>query len=265
MAEDPATAGHQPPQPIPLIPSSPVYNTPTTSSTPRANIRSSPAPKDIRLRPHLWGVIKRNVIWRIVSTSTSMVLVLCTIYGFAGKNALTSDDRRWFNALAILFSALVSLSVGSLLNFLGAMIRWPLLAGRSHSTADVSPVSKSFVRTTAEADRLDNKVDLILGMSDPVGSFHLLWSHTKSLRWTKITVVALLYLLFNIIGRLSVAGFGLTFDLNEVDGIEYPVKVTSWDTSRLANAPNLTTLSLPFFYNSEGFQSTIGTYVLLNG
>lgn len=193
-----------------------------------------------------------------------MVLVLCTIYGFAGKNALTSDDRRWFNALAILFSALVSLSVGSLLNFLGAMIRWPLLAGRTHSTTDVSPVSKSFVRTSAEADRLDNKVDLILGMSDPVGSFHLLWSHTKSLRWTKITVVALLYLLFNIIGRLSVAGFGLTFDLNEVDGIEYPVKVTSWDTSRLANAPNLTTLSLPFFYNSEGFQSTIGIYVLLN-
>jgi hypothetical protein len=36
------------------------------------------------------------------------------------------------------------------------------------------------------------------------------------------------YLLFNFAGRLSVALFGLTFDLNEVDGIEFPVMVADW-------------------------------------
>ena len=39
------------------------------------------------------------------------------------------------------------------------------------------------------------------------------------------------YLLVNIIGRLSVAVFGLTFDLNEQPGIEYPTRVTNWDTN----------------------------------
>jgi hypothetical protein len=40
--------------------------------------------------------------------------------------------------------------------------------------------------------------------------------------------MVLAYLLFNIAGRLSVALFGLTFDINEVDGIEFPVMVTDW-------------------------------------
>jgi hypothetical protein len=37
-----------------------------------------------------------------------------------------------------------------------------------------------------------------------------------------------LYLVLNVAGRLSVAFFGLTFDLNEALEIEYPIKITNW-------------------------------------
>ncbi|KAK3352775.1 hypothetical protein B0T25DRAFT_455920, partial [Lasiosphaeria hispida] len=130
------------------------------------------------------------------------------LYAFAQKNALTSGDRQWFNTLAILFSALVSLSVGPLLRFLGTMIRWP-----AHL------ISRLF------------QVDLILGTADLVGSIHLAWCYTKEWRWTRIMMIVLLYLLHNVGGRLSVATFGLTFDLNEFSGIEYPIVVANWNAS----------------------------------
>lgn len=41
----------------------------------------------------------------------------------------------------------------------------------------------------------------------------------------------MVYLLADIIGRISVAAFGLTFDLNEEPRIEYPTKLTNWGTS----------------------------------
>ncbi|KAK1833234.1 hypothetical protein QBC39DRAFT_370122 [Podospora conica] len=192
--------------------------------------------KDIKPSVHLWHVFKQHIFWRILAALISMVLVLCVLYGFSRKDSLTGEDRRWLNTLAILFSALVSLSVGSLLNFLGTMIRWQLLASRPHSALDA---------------------DLILGMSDPAGAFHLTWCHTKELRWTGVTAVALLYMVVNVGGRLSVAAFGLTFDLDEVSGIEYPVVVANWNASQLADAPSLQTLSSDSFPYTNRFQDAI--------
>ncbi|KAH7558279.1 hypothetical protein J3E72DRAFT_370553 [Bipolaris maydis] len=40
----------------------------------------------------------------------------------------------------------------------------------------------------------------------------------------------MIYLLANITGRLSVAAFGLTFDLNKEPRIEYPIKIANWGT-----------------------------------
>lgn len=39
-----------------------------------------------------------------------------------------------------------------------------------------------------------------------------------------------LYLLANITSRLSVSSFGLTFELNDVADIDYPIMVTDWGT-----------------------------------
>lgn len=44
------------------------------------------------------------------------------------------------------------------------------------------------------------------------------------------TSVVALYLFANITSRLSVASFGLTFELNDVADIEYPIMVTDWGT-----------------------------------
>lgn len=87
-----------------------------------------------------------EISWRlalVVSFGASLAVVL---YMFQQKGRLSSDERRWFNALTLLFTALISLSVGSLLGLLGTMIRWPLLAERAHSPQDVSRDS-SYVKT----------------------------------------------------------------------------------------------------------------------
>jgi hypothetical protein len=105
--------------------------------------------------------------------------------------------------LTILFSSLVSLSMGSLLGLLGAVLRWPLLARRAHAPRDA---------------------DLILGMPNPTGSLKLIVHHCgRSGNWSVTTWIVLAYLLVNIIGRLSVATFGLTYDLNENAKVDYPV------------------------------------------
>jgi hypothetical protein len=73
-------------------------------------------------------------------------------------------------------------------------------------------------------------------MANPTGALRLIWHHTvKDRKWTFTTTAVMIYLLTNIIGRLSVAAFGLTFDLNEQPGIEYPVMVTNWGTDAWFN------------------------------
>jgi hypothetical protein len=121
--------------------------------------------------------------------------------------------------LTILFSSLVSLSLGSLLGLLGAVVRWPLLARRAHAPRDA---------------------DLILGMPKPTGSLKLIVHHCgPNGKWSVTTWIVLAYLLFNIIGRLSVAAFGLTYDLNENASVDYPVMLHDfghWDWMGLASS-----------------------------
>ncbi|KAK0611296.1 hypothetical protein B0T14DRAFT_325418 [Immersiella caudata] len=167
-------------------------------------------PKEIRLRSCHWYIFRKNITWRVISTLISAVLVLVILYVFAAMANVDAWDRRLFSMLTILFPSLVSLSVGSLIGFLGSMMRWPLLANKSHSPLDV---------------------DLVLGMQNPTGSLRLVANHYLRGHWTTTTTIVLAYLLFNIVGRLSVATFGLTFDLNEEDAVEYPAMVTDWGSS----------------------------------
>ncbi|EMD96751.1 hypothetical protein COCC4DRAFT_62250 [Bipolaris maydis ATCC 48331] len=168
----------------------------TTVST--LHRKKSTIPNDPHARP-----ISRRMRHR----SITMIAVL---HCFSLKGVLSRWEKRWFSALAILLSSMVSLSTGSLLGLLGSMIRWPLLARKLYTPVDA---------------------DLILGIPNPTGAVKLIWIHTvQKQRWCVTTVIVMIYLLANITGRLSVAAFGLTFDLNKEPRIEYPIKIANWGT-----------------------------------
>jgi hypothetical protein len=74
-------------------------------------------------------------------------------------------------------------------------------------------------------------------MAEPTGSLRLIWRHTRDRRWTFTTWIVALYLLLNVIGRLSIATLGLTFDTDEDITIEYPVMVTDWGSQDWFSLP----------------------------
>lgn len=146
-----------------------------------------------------------------MATLVFSIAMTAVPHSFSLKGVLSRWEKRWFSALAILLSSMLSLSTGSLLGLLGSMVRWPLLARKLYTPVDA---------------------DLILGVSNPTGAVKLIWIHTVQKRkWCVTTVIVMVYLLADIIGRISVAAFGLTFDLNEEPRIEYPTKLTNWGTS----------------------------------
>lgn len=150
----------------------------------------------------------RGMLWRFASANLHGIQIMLFLYLFAGKENLTPWERRAFNTLTILLSGLVSLSLGSLLGLLGSILRWRLLA-----RASTTPRS----------------VDLLLGMHTPTGAFKLICHHLgPNGKRSRTTAIVAVYLITNVLGRLSVATFGLTYDLNENVGVEYPAKVTDF-------------------------------------
>jgi len=96
------------------------------------------SPEATPIRRSALGLIPWIAIaWRLILVTLFGVSIVIVLYMYQQKGSLSSDDRRWFNALTLLFTALISLSVGSLLVLLGSMIRWPLLAAKPHSPRDV--------------------------------------------------------------------------------------------------------------------------------
>lgn len=81
-------------------------------------------------------------------------------------------------------------------------------------------------------------------------------------KWCVTTVTVLVYLLANIIGRLSVAAFGLTFDLNEEQRIEYPTSITNWNTkdwvgdSMLSSDHGLSDSDIGFYFLNENLRKS---------
>ncbi|EGS21200.1 uncharacterized protein CTHT_0030460 [Thermochaetoides thermophila DSM 1495] len=149
-----------------------------------------------------------GVLWRFGCSVLFSLLVLDVLYVFSGWDHLKTWDRRLFNAITIMLSSLVSLSVGSLLSLLGATLRWPILASRPHTPREV---------------------DMILGMSCPSLAAKIIWHHCwRQKKLSRTTLIISIYLLVNIFGRLSVAIFGLTYNLNDTVLTEYPVMVNDF-------------------------------------
>lgn len=84
-----------------------------------------------------------GIAWRFASALAFSATIAGILYAFERKGSLDSWEKRGFNTLAILVPSLMSLSLGSLLGLLGAMIRWPLLEKYNPTPQDVSLQSHS--------------------------------------------------------------------------------------------------------------------------
>ncbi|KAK5663331.1 hypothetical protein OQA88_3759 [Cercophora sp. LCS_1] len=74
-------------------------------------------------------------------------------------------------------------------------------------------------------------------LSNPSGSIKLVAHHCgKNGRWSTTTLIVLLYLVINLIGRLGVAAFGLTYDINDNVEVEYPVKLPNFGDDKFLGA-----------------------------
>ena len=78
-----------------------------------------------------------ELLWRFLLTFFSLSLLLLSLWQFSKSQPLSKWEQRWFNLLSILFSGSASLGLGSLLGYLGSMLRWPLLAQTSYKIQDV--------------------------------------------------------------------------------------------------------------------------------
>ena len=70
-----------------------------------------------------------------------------------------------------------------------------------------------------------------MGMSPPNCSLRLIKRHIKEGRTSRTTLIVTLYLITNILGRLSVALFGLAFNIKDEKGIYYPILATNWTSA----------------------------------
>lgn len=150
------------------------------------------------------------LLQRFFLTSLSLALLAVALWGFSKMGHLDKATQRGFNTLSILLPGMASLALGSLISHLGSMLRWPLLARTKHKMQDV---------------------DSILGMSPPTGALRLIKRHIRERRISRTTLIVTLYFITNILGRLSVAIFGLTYDQADQEGIKHPTLATNWTSA----------------------------------
>ena len=83
---------------------------------------------------------RRNIIslsWRCLTTILSLSLLILGLRNFSRMGVLSQMQQYWFNAITILLSAFTSLGIGSMLGYLGSMLRWRLLARKKYKMQDV--------------------------------------------------------------------------------------------------------------------------------
>ena len=86
------------------------------------------------IRPRYW----LSISWRFACVFLLGILICVMLRVFENKGELSTSEKRGFNTLTILFSALMSVTLGSLLGLLGGMLRWRLLARMEYTPVDVS-------------------------------------------------------------------------------------------------------------------------------
>lgn len=77
------------------------------------------------------------------------------------------------------------------------------------------------------------QIELLLAMKSPTGSAKLLIAHFREWRVSLTTFIVMLYLFVNVTGRLSVAIFGLTYNLEDKPIEIPPTLITDWNSTVL--------------------------------
>ncbi|PWW74783.1 hypothetical protein C7212DRAFT_353404 [Tuber magnatum] len=166
---------------------------------------TNPFSSDVQSRRNLIVLVQRFLL-----TFFALVLLVVCLWGFPKMQPMSQWQQRFFNTLSILLTAVASLGLGSLLGHLGSMLRWPLLARTVYQMQDV---------------------DSILGMSTPTGTLQLIRRHIREWRISRTTFIATAYLIINVVGRLSVAIFGLAYNMTDKTGVEVPILGTDWKSA----------------------------------
>ena len=79
-------------------------------------------------------------------------------------------------------------------------------------------------------------------MAPPTGSLRLIWRHLRKDGTSRTTWIVAAYLIINVFGRLSVAVFGLTYNMMDRTGIGYPILSTNWASVPWAGYLNASTM-----------------------
>ena len=77
------------------------------------------------------------LLWRLFLTSLSLAILVITLWGFSKLKPLSKWQQRSYNTISILATGMANLGLGSILGYLGSMLRWPLLARKIHQMRDV--------------------------------------------------------------------------------------------------------------------------------
>jgi hypothetical protein len=91
-----------------------------------------------------------SVFRRFSATCLTIILLVICLYLYSKIENLNKWHQRGFNTLAILLTGTMSICIGSLLGYLGCMIRWPILARAAHKAREVCilPLPKLVVPVT---------------------------------------------------------------------------------------------------------------------
>ena len=82
-----------------------------------------------------WHLI--SLSGRSLTTALSLSFLILGLLIFSRMGVLSQKEQYGFNALTILLSALASLGLGSVLGYLGSILRWRLLARKKYKMQDV--------------------------------------------------------------------------------------------------------------------------------
>ncbi|PUU83782.1 hypothetical protein B9Z19DRAFT_962341 [Tuber borchii] len=181
-----------------------------------------------------------------LQTLFAFVLLVICLWQFSKLQFLNKWEQRAFNMLSILLSGIASLGLGSLLGYLGSMLRWPLLARTKYQMQDV---------------------DSILGMARLIGSLRLIKRHVRERRISPTTFIVTAYLITNVLGRLSVAIFGLAYNMMDNTGIRHPILATNWASASWTNHADTATKEVygPDPFDSEAAEGKAATLLNLSG
>ena len=72
-----------------------------------------------------------------MTTALSLSLLIVGLHVFSQMDVLSQWEQYGFNAITILLGAFASLGLGSMLGYLGSMLRWRLLARKKYKMQDV--------------------------------------------------------------------------------------------------------------------------------